>query len=205
MVATIELRVLELLCARLCHELVSPVGAVNNGVELLEDEEAGLGRDAIALIGQSGRKAARRLQFYRFAYGGDAVGDGSVVADLAQGLFEGGKVGCVWPKDANRLAHAWQRLACNMLVLGAESLPRGGQVTLRLIGEGGGGLEVRAAGEALKLTGERRAALAANSAEALTTRTIQAYFTQQMARRMGAELAIAEAGPLACLITALSH
>src|SRR6185312_8882141 len=72
----IDLRILELLCARLCHELVSPVGAINNGVELLGEEDPDFVRDAIALIGQSGRKAGQRLQFYRFAYGTAATAGG---------------------------------------------------------------------------------------------------------------------------------
>jgi hypothetical protein len=65
----IELRVLELLCARFCHEMVSPVGAIGNGVELLDEDDPDFVREAIALIGQSARTASRRLQFYRFAYG----------------------------------------------------------------------------------------------------------------------------------------
>src|SRR5580658_5829839 len=73
----IELRVLELLSARLCHELVSPVGAINNGVELLAEEDPDFVRDAIELIGQSARTASRRLQFYRFAYGTSASATGA--------------------------------------------------------------------------------------------------------------------------------
>src|SRR2546422_11320476 len=75
--ATIDMRVLELLTARLCHELSAPIAAINNGVELLAEEDSDPGsspgtsfmRDAAALIGDSARRASSRLQFYRFAYG----------------------------------------------------------------------------------------------------------------------------------------
>src|SRR3954467_11382201 len=71
----IDLRVLELLAARLCHELISPIGAIANGVELLGEDDPEFVRDATALIGQSAKKAGQRLQFYRFAYGSSATGD----------------------------------------------------------------------------------------------------------------------------------
>src|ERR1700691_3022054 len=70
----IELRVLELLAARLCHDLIGPVSAIANGVELLADDDAGFAADALALVADSSRKAGRRLQFYRFAYGFGAGG-----------------------------------------------------------------------------------------------------------------------------------
>jgi histidine phosphotransferase ChpT len=66
---SIDLRVVELLAARLCHDLIGPVAAIGNGAELLADEEPDFLQDAIALVGESARKANRRLQFYRFAYG----------------------------------------------------------------------------------------------------------------------------------------
>src|SRR6185437_6806303 len=90
----VEMRVVELLNSRLCHELVSPVGAINNGVELLGEEDPDFVRDAIQLIGQSARKASQRLQFYRFAYGtAVSAGSGGGGAppsgrDLSQGLFD---------------------------------------------------------------------------------------------------------------------
>src|SRR5215813_6347624 len=75
--SAVPMRVLELLTARLCHELSAPIAAINNGVELLTGEdmdpeaspETSFMRDAAALIGDSARRARSRLQFYRFAYG----------------------------------------------------------------------------------------------------------------------------------------
>ena len=195
----VEFRVLELLNARLCHELVSPVGAINNGVELLGEDDPDFVRDAIALIGQSARKAGQRLQFYRFAYGTSVNASGSTVGngrDLATGLLEGGKVRCDWSGDAVILPLDWQRLACNMLVLGAEALPRGGVVTVRSLRAGASGIEVMAEGDGVNLPPELRAALDTEApVDQLTSRTIHAYFTARLAAQLGAGLVLAEVEP----------
>src|SRR5215217_2222119 len=69
MTRLIDLHVLELLAARLCHDLIGPVAAIANGVELLAEDDPEFVRDAVTLVGDSARKANRRLQFYRFVYG----------------------------------------------------------------------------------------------------------------------------------------
>jgi histidine phosphotransferase ChpT len=196
----VEMRVVELLNARLCHELVSPVGAINNGVELLDEEDPDFVRDAIQLIGQSARKASQRLQFYRFAYGTNAsAGPGGAPAsgrDLSVGLFEETKVRCDWQAGAATLPSDWQRLACNMLVLAGEALPRGGSVVVRPLRAGVSGIEVVAEGENVNITPEMRLALeAAAPVGDLTSRTIQAYFAARLAGQLGAVLALVEAEP----------
>lgn len=188
----LEFRVLELLASRLCHELISPVGAINNGVELLNDGDAGFLRDATALIGQSARRAAMRLQFYRFAYGAGGVGGGSPDAkSLVAGILEGGKVRCDWPAEFDALPPPWQKLACNLTLLTAEILPRGGTVALA---RAGNGISATAAGETVNLTPELKAALAPNVDVAdLTARTVHAYFTARYAGHVGAMLTLSEA------------
>ena len=206
MSGTIDFRVLELLNARLCHELVSPVGAINNGVELLGEDDPDFVRDAIQLIGQSARKAGQRLQFYRFAYGTSGNTSGIVQGagrELAEGLFEGGKIRCEWSAEAATLPAEWQRLACNMLVLAAEVLPRGGTVAVRVLGAGTSGIEVAADGEAINIAAELRGALEPGiSADQLTSRTVHAFFTRCLAGLLGASLMLAEAGSARVLFRA---
>lgn len=193
----IELRVLELLSARLCHELVSPVGAISNGVELLAEEDPDFVRDAIELIGQSARTASRRLQFYRFAYGTSASASGappSTGRELAEGLCEGTKLRCNWAAEAATLPVDWQRLACNMLVVAGDALPRGGTLIVRPLRAGMSGIEVAAEGETVNVTPELRAAIAPGaSAAELTSRTIQGYFAARLASQLGASLTLVEA------------
>jgi histidine phosphotransferase ChpT len=202
----VEMRVVELLGARLCHELVSPVGAINNGVELLGEEDPDFVRDAIQLIGQSARKASQRLQFYRFAYGTNvSSGSGAPASgrDLSMGLFEETKVRCDWQAGAATLPSDWQRLACNMLVLAGEALPRGGSVVVRPLRAGVSGIEVVAEGESINVTPEMRAALEPTApVDDLTSRTIQAYFAARLAGQLGAMLALVEAEPQRALFRA---
>jgi histidine phosphotransferase ChpT len=193
----VDMRVLELLTARLCHELVSPIGAINNGVELLGEEDTDFVRDAVELIGQSARRAGKRLQFYRFAYG-SAAGGGTTASssgldtrELIAGLLEGGKVTCDWPVEAQTLPPDWQKLSCNVVVLASEALPRGGTVAVRPLKAGASGVEVVAAGETVNISPELRTALSPNAAvDELSSRTVQAYFSARLAERIGARLAV---------------
>src|SRR3546814_14984721 len=86
----IDLRVAELLASRLCHDLVGPIGAVGNGLELLGDEEFGMADDAMKLTTSSARQASPILQFFRLAYGmaGARVGPAySPIRDLRAALL----------------------------------------------------------------------------------------------------------------------
>ncbi len=189
MTVTVDFRVLELLCGRLCHELISPVGAINNGVELLDEDDPEFVKEAMTLIGQSARRAGQRLQFYRFAYG-TAGGSGSAVdaRELVQGLLEGSKVRCVWPAEASALEPPWQRLALNMLVLALEMLPRGGTVTIKAAEHG---VEVAAEGDTINISDDLKSVLAGEvAAEALSARTVHGFFTMRLAEEIGARLAL---------------
>src|SRR5438477_689885 len=128
---SVDLRVLELLAARLCHELIGPVAAIGNGAELLADEEPDFVKDAVALVEDSARKANRRLQFYRFAYGFTGGGvTGPQPHQLIAGLFKETSISCDYAETARTLPVERQKLACNMLAVAAEPLIRGGSLVL---------------------------------------------------------------------------
>ncbi|MBE0532481.1 MAG: hypothetical protein IH626_16775, partial [Rhodospirillales bacterium] len=81
----IDLRVAQLLCSRVCHDLIGPVGAVASGIELM-GEDGSMAEDAMALIVKSSAQASRRLAFFRTAFGlGGATGPRAVAEarDLA--------------------------------------------------------------------------------------------------------------------------
>src|SRR5579872_2446483 len=106
-----DIEIAALLVSRVCHDLVSPVGAVVNGLEVLEDEtDAAMKADALRLVAASAEQASARLQFARLAFG--AAGSAGAELDLAEvgriisGLLKGGKVELAWnmqsvnwPKD----------------------------------------------------------------------------------------------------------
>lgn len=187
---TIDLRVSELLMARLCHDLAGPIAAIGNGAELLDDEDPDFARQAAALIGDSAGTASKRLQLFRFAYGFSA---GALAGPpphlLASEYFSGSPIACDYAETVRGLEPAWQRLGCNLLMFAAETLPRGGK--LGLLAEGGG-VAVSAQGEGTGPSAEAIDALTLRaSVEALTSRTIGAYFAGLLAKALDRRLRVA--------------
>lgn len=203
------MRFLELLTARLCHELSGPVAAINNGIELLLDEEPDPGlllgpsfiRDAVALVSDSAHRVRDRLQFYRFAYGFSRLRAGASAAphELASGFFAASRVVCDYPESVRRMSPDWQKLACNLLPVGADALPRGGRVALT-----DSPLAIQAVGEAAALSPEARAALMLTTPTTeLTVRTVHAYFTGLLAKALDRRvIATAEPGRVLLTVTA---
>jgi histidine phosphotransferase ChpT len=197
----IELRVLELLCARFCHEMVSPVGAVSNGVELLDEDDPDFVREAMGLIGQSARTASRRLQFYRFAYGTTPVAGNMRPRDLLMGLLEGGKVTAEWGEGVSALTPEWQRLICNLAVIAADTLPRGGRISIQATTPAG--VVIEALGDPVLINPDMVAALTGTvSAADLTSRTIHGYVTAKFAEQLSGFSALKESGPGRALFVA---
>jgi histidine phosphotransferase ChpT len=189
MIRPIDLRVLELLAARLCHDLIGPVSAIANGVELLAEDDPEFVRDAVALVGESARKANRSLQFYRFAFGFGGGGlTGPAPHLLATEFFAETATQCDYAAAARDLPAAQQKLACAMLAVAAEGLPRGGRLVLGVVAAG---LAVEATGNGAAASPEARAALTLTTpAAALTTRTVGAYFAGLLAEAQGRRLVV---------------
>jgi histidine phosphotransferase ChpT len=188
MTPTAEMRVARLLSARLCHELIGPATAVENGVELIGDDDPDFAAEAVALVAESARRTTTRLQFYRFAYGyaGEERAAGPAPGELAARYFATEKVACDYRENARALSLAWQQLACNLLLVGTAALPRGGRLALDAVERK---LFVVVAGEVAALADEDAAAMAlATPPDRLTPRTVQAYFTGLLAKELGARL-----------------
>jgi histidine phosphotransferase ChpT len=183
--SVVDMRILELLTSRLCHEMSGPIAAVNNGIELIADEEADFQSDALALVGDSARRASVQLQFYRFAYGfscGRAMA-GAAPQELAALFFNAGRIACDYGESVRLMPLDFQKLACNLLLVGAEALSRGGSLTLT---NGPQGVDLQVVGETVFLSPEVSAALVlATPVAALTSRTVQAYFTGLLAETLG--------------------
>ena len=195
----IDMQVAELLASRLCHDLVGPIGAVNNGMELLEDEDLGMSEDAIQLSASSARQAANLLQFYRLAYGmaGGRIGtDFGALQELAAGLLASSKATLDWTaaQPAGDAPEGLGKLLLNLIMLGEECLPRGGTLGVAL-SNGAAGLEVvvTASGTGARLREESQPVLAGDVViDELTPRNVHGYFTRLLAQRMGSELLIVD-------------
>src|SRR6185312_11542751 len=130
-----EIEFAALLVSRVCHDLVGPLGAVVNGMEVLEDErDAEMRADAIRLVTSSAEQALARIQFMRIAFG--AAGSAGAELDLSEigrlvtGLLAGGKVQLDWNVPRVYWAKDWAKLLMNASLLAADCLPRGGTVTV---------------------------------------------------------------------------
>ncbi len=192
----LELRVVELLCSRLCHDLISPVSAANNGIELLTEFGEDLEGDAIPLIAESAKTAATRLEFFRAAYGLPG-GEADVPLSLAQRLAteltqaNGNVLGWVDKAGADGGApEGTARLALNMVLLAGEALPRGGRIDVLLAQPPAPPLMVAAAGEGAALSAESLDALVLRpDTSDLTARSVHAYFTMRLANAWGMTVA----------------
>jgi histidine phosphotransferase ChpT len=183
----------ELLCARLCHDIVGPVGAINNGIELLEEAGGGLDPESFELTKSSAEVAARRLKFLRVAFGvaRDDRFPGAEAREIAKGWFAEGRARLEWPEPPAEAAASVPverlRLAFNLLLLARDSLPRGGVVRVESGPEDGSeSLVVAALGERARLSkpvGEiLRGRIAVTD---LNARLVQAFFATQLAVELG--------------------
>ena len=185
----IDMRVCELLSARLCHDLAGPIAAIANGAERLDDDDADFAREAATLISGSAATAARRLQLFRYVFGfSRGAHAGPPPHALGIEYFAGSGVECVYSDPVRALEPEWQRLACNLLFVGADGLPRGGRLALE---EAPGGIVLSATGEGNGLPQESRDALALTAPVAeLTSRSVTAYFAGMLASSLGRRLVL---------------
>ncbi len=191
----LDLRLAELLASRLCHDLVGPVGAVNNGMELLAEDDLLMGDDAVKLASASAQQAGTVLQFYRLAYGasGGAVSDYGLVRDLAEKMLGHQKASLTWPEHLPAtLPAAAGKVILNLCQLAAESLPRGGAVELALdVGAEGTDIAVTASGTDARLRPESEVGLDEHAeVDDLTPRNVHAYFTRHLILAEGGRLAV---------------
>ena len=186
-----------LLCSRLCHDLVSPVGAVTNGLEVLADEtDAEMREMAMRLITQSADRAAHRLQFARLAYGSSGGPEGMVdmgeAKKVTATVLEDHKITLEWRCDLGTAGRLPAKLLANAAFLAAESLPRGGILVAALRQEGGAtNIEINASGPMVRPIDGMAEILNGNMPVAsLAPRAAQAFYTGLIARLMGGNLQI---------------
>jgi histidine phosphotransferase ChpT len=168
----------------------------------LSDDGSGVADDALDLVSRSAGQAVSLLQFYRQAYGAAGNrqgGDLRPLHELAESFFAHHKSELDWPAEpmTQELPERSGKLILNMLVLAAECLPRGGTVSVSWSpGEQGWDLVVAAAGVQTGLRDDAKVGLDPESSiESLGARSVHAYFTRLLARRLGGDLEVASAGP----------
>jgi histidine phosphotransferase ChpT len=189
-----------LLCSRVCHDLISPVGAIVNGLEVLDDNPKDDDREfALDLIRKSARTASARLQFCRLAFG--AAGSAGAQIDLgdahsmARGHMEDDKTKLTWNLPRLLLPKNRVKLLLNMLVIAQHTIPRGGMITVDPIGEGDGmSFRIRAVGLNSRIPQNIADILAASGHGAVDAHAVQPYYTRLLAQACGLTVTLAMDG-----------
>jgi histidine phosphotransferase ChpT len=191
-----------LLCSRVCHDLISPVGAIVNGLEVLDE-----GKDeetktfAMDLIKKSARQASAKLQFCRLAFG--AAGSAGAQIDLgdaekvARGVFEDGKTTIVWNLPRELVAKNRAKLLLNMLMVALGAIPRGGTLT---VDPTGAGFRIAAAGLNARLPATAAELLVGNPTHTVDAHAIQPVYTAILARDCGLAVSAAAEGEAVVVI-----
>jgi histidine phosphotransferase ChpT len=188
------------LCSRVCHDLISPVGAIVNGLEVLDDNPKPEDRDfALDLIRKSAKTASARLQFCRLAFG--AAGSSGAQIDLgdaltmAKGHIEDGKCTITWNLPRLLLPKNKVKLLLNMLVIAQQTIPRGGTLTVDPIGEGEAmAFRVTAAGLNARLPQNIVALLSSDQEPGVDAHSVQPYYTRLLAEACAFKVTLAAEG-----------
>ena len=183
-----------LLCSRLCHDLLSPVGALNNGIELLADEhDPEMRARCLDLLAESARTSANKLKFFRLAFG-SAGGFGDVVdVREARAAIEGligleGRTQLGWMVTEPALGKTAIKVLLNLALIASDALLRGGRID---VGAEGGEIVVRAEGPRLVLDPELRTALTGETApDALTPRAAAAWLVHELVSEQGGSVQV---------------
>jgi histidine phosphotransferase ChpT len=188
-----------LLCSRVCHDLISPVGAIVNGLEVLDDNPKPEDREfALDLIRKSAKTASARLQFCRLAFG--AAGSSGAQIDLgdaqtmARGHLEDAKTKIAWNLPRLLLPKNRVKLLLNMMVIAQQTIPRGGVLTVDSVGEGEQiGFRVAASGLNARMP-QNVADLLSSSSAAADAHAVQPYYTRLLAQACGLKVMLAPEG-----------
>jgi histidine phosphotransferase ChpT len=190
-----------LLCSRVCHDLISPVGAIVNGLEVLsEEKDEEMRQFALDLIHKSANTASAKLQFCRIAFG--AAGSAGAQIDLgdaekvARGFLEDDKTKLAWNLPRLLMAKNRVKLLLNLLLLAGQAIPRGGNLTVDPIGSGEAmGFRIAAAGTNAKILPVVPLLLANDTGgEAVDAHRIQPFYAGLLAKACSVQAAIAMEG-----------
>ncbi len=186
-----------LLCSRVCHDLISPVGAIVNGLEVLaEEKDEETKTFALDLIKKSAGTASAKLQFCRIAFG--AAGSAGAQIDLgdaekvSRGFIEDEKTKLAWNLPRALLAKNRVKLLLNMLLIAGQAIPRGGRLTVDPIGSGDTmGFKVIAAGTNAKIPPAIPPLLAGETGDsAVDAHRIQPFYASLLAKDCGVKAAM---------------
>ena len=189
-----------LLCSRLCHDLMSPVGALNNGIELLADEQDPEMREkCLELLAESARASANKLKFFRLAFGagggfGDEIDTHEAKAAL-DGLYgSDGRTELGWMVADDKLPKGAIKLLLNLAMIAGDSLVRGGRLDVGAERHDGGlEMVIRAEGQRILLDPKLRETIANGHAGGeVEPRAAGAWLAHSLAAEAGGTIQLSD-------------
>lgn len=189
-----------LLCSRLCHDLLSPVGALNNGIELMADEQDPEMRErCLELLAESAAASANKLKFFRLAFGaGGGFGteiDTREAKSALEGLFGGEKkIVLGWMVGADKLPKDAVKILLNLALVAGDALVRGGQLDIAAEkGDKGIEIVIRAEGPRLLLDPNLRTVLERGAGGGIEPRAAGAWLAHALINEAGGRLQLSPA------------
>jgi histidine phosphotransferase ChpT len=189
-----------LLCSRVCHDLISPVGAVVNGIEVMEDDaDEQTKQFAIELIKKSATTASARLQFCRIAFGAAGSAGASIdtgdAESVARGMMEDEKTKLTWSLPRVLLPKNRVKLLLNLLLLAGGTIPRGGTLLIEPLGEGDTmGFKITSSGTNARIPAAAPGLVAGEADNPIDAHAIQPFYTGLLARACGMTVTLAPEG-----------
>ncbi len=196
-----DLELAALISSKICHDVIGPVGAIYNGLEILnEDDDAEAKTYALTVIRNVTEQASARLQFARFAFG--AAGSAGSLIDLgtaeqiSRGFIGTGKHKLLWQGFPGHMAKDKVKLLLNLLAVSVTALPRGGEIEMLMSGTTEApNFVIRCRGTAARPPQHLAEFIAGEGLPALDAMTIQAYYTWRLAQAAKMTLSILKDGP----------
>lgn len=201
-----DLDLAALLCSRVCHDIISPVGAIANGLELMDDPDvdADMKATALDMVRSSAKTATAKLKFCRIAFGASGSAGAHIdmgeAGETARAFVGEEKTKLDWQAPRENRPKAEVKLLLNMMLLAIAGIPRGGTVTVTVDGRD---MKVRAQGERAKVPQAMADVLLGHAPlDSLDARLVQPYYTRIIAQSAGLNIGIGMDGDDAVLVSA---
>jgi histidine phosphotransferase ChpT len=201
-----DLDLAALLCSRVCHDIISPVGAIANGLELMDDPEVDgeMKKTALDMVRSSAKTATAKLKFCRIAFGASGSAGASIdmgeAGEVAKDFVGAEKTRLDWQAPRENRPKAEVKLLLNMMLLAMAGIPRGGVVTVTVDGRN---FKVRAQGERAKLPATQVEVLdGGGTIESLDARLVQPYYARSIAKAAGLKISMTMDGEDAVVVLA---
>jgi histidine phosphotransferase ChpT len=201
-----DLDLAALLCSRVCHDIISPVGAIANGLELMDDPDvdAAMKATALDMVRNSAKTATAKLKFCRIAFGASGSAGAQIdmgeAGEMAKAFVGDEKIRLDWQAPRENRPKAEVKLVLNMMMLAMAGIPRGGVVTVTVDGRN---FAVKAQGERSKVPQAMADVLIGIAGiETLDARMVQPYYAKLLAQSAGLTLQIGMEGEDVVAVTA---